>query len=187
MNALAASATSSESIALTAPSTVGAYYYGACADAVAGESDTSNNCSAAAAVTVREPPAQPDLEATASLSVSAVAPAGAFELFAAVRNRGGAEAQATTLRYYRSTDAAITIADTEVGTDAVDALAASGSSAESIALTAPSTSGTYYLWCLRGRGARRVRCGEQLFHGGRSRRGRGTGPGRIGVEFGCGT
>ena len=144
VNALAASGTSSESIALTAPSTVGTYYYGACADAVAGESDPSNNCSAAVAVTVREPPAQPDLEATASLSVSAVAPAGAFELFAAVRNRGGAEAQATTLRYYRSTDAAITIADTEVGTDAVDALAASGSSAESIALTAPSTSGTYY-------------------------------------------
>ena len=146
VNALAASGTSSEAIALTAPSTVGTYYYGACADAVAGESDTSNNCSAAVAVTVavREPPAQPDLEATASLSVSAVAPAGAFELFAAVRNRGGAEAQATTLRYYRSTDAAITIADTEVGADAVDALAASGSSAESIALTAPSTSGTYY-------------------------------------------
>ena len=30
---------------LTAPGREGAYYYGACVDAVAGESDTANNCS----------------------------------------------------------------------------------------------------------------------------------------------
>ena len=49
---LAASATSSESIRLTAPSTAGTYYYGACVDSVSGETDTANNCSAAVAVTV---------------------------------------------------------------------------------------------------------------------------------------
>ena len=39
-------------IRLTAPSTAGTYYYGACVDAVAGESDTTNNCSSAVSVTV---------------------------------------------------------------------------------------------------------------------------------------
>ena len=36
----------------TAPSTPGTYYYGACVDAVSGESDTQNNCSSAGTVTV---------------------------------------------------------------------------------------------------------------------------------------
>ena len=53
---LAASATSSESIDLTAPSTAGTYYYGACVDAVRGESNTANNCSAAVEVEVEAPP-----------------------------------------------------------------------------------------------------------------------------------
>ena len=52
MNGLAASGTSSESVALTAPSTAGTYYYGACVDAVVRESDTNNNCSASVQVTV---------------------------------------------------------------------------------------------------------------------------------------
>ena len=42
---LAASATSPESISLTAPSTADTYYYGACVDSVSGESSTANNCS----------------------------------------------------------------------------------------------------------------------------------------------
>ena len=50
---LAASATSSESISLTAPSTAGTYYYGACVDAVTDESNTANNCSDSRVVTVR--------------------------------------------------------------------------------------------------------------------------------------
>ena len=56
---LAAGATSSESISLTAPSTAGTYYYGACVDAVADESDTTNNCSASVQVTVPEPTPPP--------------------------------------------------------------------------------------------------------------------------------
>ena len=50
VGALAASRISSESVSLTAPSTPGTYYYGACVDAVAGESDTTNNCSASSAI-----------------------------------------------------------------------------------------------------------------------------------------
>ncbi len=45
---------SSESIDQTAPSTVGTYYYGACVDAVIGESNTTNNCSSSVTVTVQE-------------------------------------------------------------------------------------------------------------------------------------
>ena len=43
--ALAASESASVSEELTAPNTAGTYYFGACVDAVAGESDTTNNCS----------------------------------------------------------------------------------------------------------------------------------------------
>ena len=42
-------------IRLTAPSTAGTYYYGACVDAVAGESDTTNNCSTSVQVEVSAP------------------------------------------------------------------------------------------------------------------------------------
>ena len=51
---LAAAATSSESIDLTAPSAADTYYYGACVEAVAGESDATNNCSTSVQVTVSE-------------------------------------------------------------------------------------------------------------------------------------
>ncbi len=54
VGALAAPGVSAESISLTAPSTPGTYYYGACMDAVAGESDTTNNCSGSIAVEVSE-------------------------------------------------------------------------------------------------------------------------------------
>ena len=67
-----------------------------------------------------------------------------FTLSAMVRNRGDGDAEATTLRYYRSTNANISASDLEVGTVRVDALSASGSGDESIALAAPSEAGTYY-------------------------------------------
>ena len=144
VGALAASATSAESIGLTAPASAGRYYYGACVDAVTGESDTGNNCSSAVTVTVTVS-AAPDLDVL-FLSVSDSSPdAGAsFTLNATVHNRGIASSAATTLRYYRSTDATISGTDTQVGTDAVGSLAASGTSDESIGLTAPSSPGTYY-------------------------------------------
>ena len=141
---LAASGTSAESIALTAPATSGTYYYGACVDAVQGESDTTNNCSAAVEVEVAEPTA-PDLEVgTPTVDDASPETEESFTLSATVMNAGDGAASATTLRYYRSADATITTTDAQVGTDAVDELAASGTSAESIALTAPATSGTYY-------------------------------------------
>ena len=142
---LAASGSSAESATLNAPSEPGAYYYGACVDAVTDESDTTNNCSSAVGVTVPEPPRHPDL-VVVSPSVSDSQPeAGmAFTLTATVRNQGDGDAAATTLRFYRSTDAAISTSDTQAGTDAVGALPASGGSAGSVTLNAPSEHGTYY-------------------------------------------
>ena len=145
MGALAASGTSAESIAITAPAPPGTYYYGACADAVAEESDTTNNCSTSARVDVAAPPPKPDLALGTPTVDDATPQTGAnFNLSVTVRNDGDKGAPATTLRYYRSSDARITRADTAVGTDAVGALAASGTSAESIALAAPAPPGTYF-------------------------------------------
>ena len=141
---LDASESGAESISLTAPSSPGAYYYGACVDAVSDESDTTNNCSSSVTVTVGAAPA-PDLVVDApTVSESAPAAGASFTLNATVRNQGSARSDSTTLRYYRSTDSTITTGDTEVGTDSVSGLAASGSGAGSISLTAPSTQGTYY-------------------------------------------
>ena len=142
---LSASGTSAESIVLTAPSSPGTYYYGACVDAVTEESDTTNNCSGSAMVEVAGAPKHPDLSVgKARVDNASLRTGAAFTLSATVRNEGDGAAAATTLRYYRSSSAGITSADTEVGTDAVVTLSASGTSAESIALTAPSSPGTYY-------------------------------------------
>ena len=142
---LDASETSDESIRLTAPSSPGTYYYGACVDAVSDESDIENNCSSAVEVTVGAAPA-PDLVVDSpTVSDSSPAAGNTFGLSATVRNQGTARSRSfTTLRYYRSTDATISARDTEVGTDSVGFLDASETSDESIRLTAPSSPGTYY-------------------------------------------
>ena len=124
---------------LTAPDTSGTYYYGACVDSVTDESDTTNNCSRS----VTEP--APDLVvATPTVSDSSPDAGATFTLSATVRNDGDEAAAATTLRYYRSTGRIITTSDTEVGTDQVGELAASGTSRESISLTAKLPASTYY-------------------------------------------
>ena len=143
---LTASGASAESIGLTAPSATGTYYYGACVDAVSGESDTGNNCSAAVTVTVGAAPAPDLVVLSPSVNNNSPAAGASLTLSATVRNTGNGSSAASTLRYYRSSDATISAGDTEVGTDAcaVEGLAASGASTESIGLSAPSNSGTYY-------------------------------------------
>ena len=142
--ALADSGSAGKSVDLTAPATPGTYYYGACVDAVSDETDTTNNCSASVQVTVPQP-ARPDLMVTSpSVSDSSPATGAQFTLSATVTNGGDGEAAATTLRYYRSSDATITTSDTGLSTDTIAGLAASGSVGKSADLTAPGTPGTYY-------------------------------------------
>ena len=143
VEALAGGASSNESDSLTAPSTPGTYYYGVCVDAVSGESETTNNCSSAVSVEVKERPV--DLRVgSASVSDSELAPGASFTLSVTLSNEGIVSSPATTLRYYLSADATISSADTEVDTDRLVELVGGASSSESLSLTAPSTPGTYY-------------------------------------------
>ena len=132
VGALAASGTSDESVSLTATLPARTYYYGACVDAVTGESDTTNNCSSSVQVTVTAPN-KPDLIIYAIVTFTnpfgGTPPGGLIQMSAGVRNQGGVASPATTLRFYQSTDATITTSDTEVGMDDVGELAASGTAA----------------------------------------------------------
>ena len=119
---------------------ISGYYSGEIVDATCGYEVT-------AVVTTRPPPSTttPDLVVDPpTASDSSPAPGASFTLSATVRNQGNGASGSTTLRYYRSTNSTISSSDTEVGTDAVIGLAVSGTSAESISLTAPSSAGTYY-------------------------------------------
>ena len=79
-----------------------------------------------------------------SVSDSTLTTGQSFTLSATVRNRGTGQSAATTLHYYRSSNANISTSNTPVGSDSVSGLAASGTSAESISLSAPLTVGTHY-------------------------------------------
>ena len=152
MAPLAASGTSAESIDLTAPASAGTYYYGACVDAVTGESSTTNNCSGSVEVTVTAPlPPPPTPQTSPDLTVYGILfgtdfvhTEGLIQRSATVGNAGDGDAAATTLSYYRSTDATITTSDTEEATAAVAALATGETSDKQVDLTPPSTPGTYY-------------------------------------------
>ena len=148
IGALSVSDTDRQSIGVRAPSSDGTYYYGACVDAVSGESDTTNNCSSGVRVTVGDGgggASAPDLVVQSpSVSDTSLTTGQSFTLRATVRNQGDGRSASTVLRYYRSSDSTISTSDTQIGTDSVGALSASNTSAESISLTAPSSAGTYY-------------------------------------------
>ena len=139
------------SVTLVAPSSPGTYHYGACVDSRSGEAGGRDNCSTAVQVTVAgggvTPPPVPryDLRITnLTVSDSTLQAGQQFTVSATVRNDGPDVSTSTTLRYYRSTDAIISGSDVQVGTDTVGNLSASRTGVESISLSAPSTSGTYY-------------------------------------------
>jgi len=131
-------------VELTAPNSPGICYYGACLDAV----DTTTDCSESKQVNVRgdqpQQQLQPDLTVGASVTDNNLEFAESFTLSATVSNGGDGASAATTLHYYHSTDATITTSDTAVGTGSVSALSPSGTSAQSISLRAPSTTGAHY-------------------------------------------
>ena len=94
---------------------------------------------------VSEESGDPDLVVhSPSVNNSNPAAGGAFTLNAVVRNLGDGRSAATMLRYYRSTNTSISVADTEVGSTPVGSLESLGSSGRSISLTAPTDPGTYH-------------------------------------------
>ena len=130
-------------VSFRAPSTAGEYYYYACVEVVRGESDTTNNCSAAVKVTVRPPDLTILLPTVSSYSTTA---GESFTLNVTVLNQGDVRSadSSATIRYYRSIDGTITSEDTLVGTNRVIVPNAHVTSDKSTSLTAPSRAGTYY-------------------------------------------
>ena len=112
---------------------------------VTAEDDSTTKTYTVTVTRAAAPISAPDLDITFVYTFSN--PYGyspSFTLGVNVKNQGSGASGSTTLRYYRSTDSAITSGDAEVGTDAVDGLAASEISRETIDLIAPSAPGTYY-------------------------------------------
>ena len=142
--ALNPNGTAEISITLNAPTTLGTHHYGACVDAVDNENNIDNNCSPSVTLTVAEPQ-YPDLVVeTPLVSNNSLVPGASFTLSATVRNRGAADATATTLRFYQSTDTTITTSDTQTGSADVAALNSGGTAEISITLNAPTTLGTHH-------------------------------------------
>jgi V8-like Glu-specific endopeptidase len=88
----------------------------------------------------------PDLSTTSpGVSATQFPTSQSFVVSATVQNQGSAAAPASTLRYYVSTDATISSSDTLLGTDAVPVLSIGASSALSETVTAPASTGTYWV------------------------------------------
>ncbi|PIE56212.1 MAG: hypothetical protein CSA34_04815, partial [Desulfobulbus propionicus] len=64
---------------------------------------------------------------------------------ATVKNQGSATSTGTTLRYYRSTDSAISTADTLLSTQSVAALQPNATAEQTLNVTAPTAPGTYWI------------------------------------------
>ena len=112
---------------------------------VTAEDDSTTKTYTVTVTRAAAPISAPDLDITFVYTVTNLwGYSPSFTLGVNVKNQGSVSSGSTTLRYYRSTDSAITSGDTEVGTDSVDGLAASEISRETIDLIAPSAPGTYY-------------------------------------------
>lgn len=154
-------AVSRQDIDLTAPETTGDYTYWACVDAVDDESDpnsTGRDSSNCAAIDIRVA-GGPDLAVqSATVSEADLLLGQDFNFRVTVVNLGDGDSAATTLNYFRSTEARRSAEDMLVGTADVGALVAGNRSPRSpnaesrqeIALNAPATGGTYYYYaCVR--------------------------------------
>ena len=152
---------------LTVPDTLGSYYYGVCIDAGENESNISNNCSEAIAITVEAPPSDPVASGTPEPAVrpegpdlvisaarverSALQLGEGVRLYVTLENRGKRAAPAATLRYYRSLDATISPEDTELRAVPIGDLGAGRIKATWASLPTPISLGVYYFGaCLDG-------------------------------------
>ena len=133
--------TSTQTVDLTAPTTPGTYYYGACVSTNSYETNIQNNCSTAVAITVSAPP---DLVADIfEFRPNTVAPGARLTLDATVTNDGEGRSARTTLRFYESFDRRFS-REEEIDRLTVAELDSNRSISGSIRLIAPATPGTYY-------------------------------------------
>jgi len=142
---LAANGSSIQSVTVIAPTSTGIYWIGACVDFVTGESNPGNNCSVGVQVAVSNS-TYPDLIVQSpGVSHSSLTPGQSFTSSVTVRNQGTGLSSSTTLRYYRSDDSIISTGDMQISTDIVPALPANGTSMQSAIVTAPTSTGTYWI------------------------------------------
>ncbi len=86
-----------------------------------------------------------DLQVTGpSVSSTSPEPGSDLVVYMTASNLGTDPSNATTLVYYRSSDAVISSADTEIGQDSISSLAGGASSPQNLQTTAPSSDGTYW-------------------------------------------
>ena len=151
---LRAGSRTERSLRVKAPRTPDRYYYGALLPSNIHPTDyqgdlpsdaRENDLASQERVTVTN---APDLiVASISSDTSVLDPGEAFSLEVTVRNQGVGEPENnTTLHYYRSSNAAISSNDTEVGTDSVyrGNLDTNETDRISASITAPSEPGVYY-------------------------------------------
>jgi hypothetical protein len=108
----------------TVNATPGTWWIGACADALPGESETSNNCSAGVEIEVLSD-TLPDLVVNeVSANPNSWNPGAFIDFFAKIANQGIASSAATSVNFFISTDSTIGENDTFLGTDNVPAITA---------------------------------------------------------------
>ena len=131
-----------------------AYYY-ACVDTMAGELDTTNNCSTAVFVSAGTAAETYRLVASAAVSNSRPSVGATFDLTVTVSNEGGGQSPSAKLAYYRSDDSDIDgQVDQKLGETDVAQLDGGTSTTKTIAVTAPSSPDThYYGACVAAAGA----------------------------------
>ena len=118
--------------------TSGTFYFGICIDAVAGESDTGNNCSQGVRVTVGGS-GGPDLVVSVSRSSVTVSPGDSFSYDVTIRNQGDATSAATRWRTFQSDNATISTSDNQIGEPVtVPSLAPSGEVTRTTTISVPA-------------------------------------------------
>ena len=151
-----------------------------CVDATPGDTDTINNCSQPIPITVEAqapasliPPVAtkrdtpqiqgPDLVIpSARVESPTVMIGGGVRLHITLTNQGTNAAPATTIRYYRSLDATISAADTELRAVNVGQIGAGKSTTTWALLLSPTVSGVYYYGACVDACRLRIRYIEQL-------------------------
>lgn len=131
---------------VTAPTTAGGYYVGACVDSFSGEGDGSNNCSAGVHISVQGLSGGPDLVVESPyVSRLWMEPGQTFTAKATVRNQGTLTSPDTILKFYRSTDNIINTGDSpDANNFSVESLSVGETDLISWMFIAPSEPGDYY-------------------------------------------
>jgi hypothetical protein len=142
---LAPGANSAQSLPATAPASPGTFWVGACADAVAGEFNTANQCSLAVQITVAAATVPDLVVIDPGVSDATLTASQAYTISATARNQGDAASAASTLRYYQSADNVISTSDVQLGTDAIPVLAPAGNSPQNLPANAPASDGSWWV------------------------------------------